>query len=59
MDFQMIFFILALSIRTPFFGLTTSWKEIMRTLAEISEIGSIRGVARSSGHDKSIICKMG
>jgi transposase-like protein len=42
---------------TPFFGLTTPWEEVVRTLAQIPEKGSIRGVARSSGHDKSTICK--
>jgi hypothetical protein len=31
--------------------------EVCRTLAEIPEKGSIRGVARSSGHDKSTICR--
>jgi len=33
---------------TPFFGLTTPWNEVVRTLAQIPEKGSIRGVARSS-----------
>jgi len=42
---------------TPFFGLTTPWNEVVRTLAQIPEKGSIRGVARSSGHDKGTICK--
>ena len=42
---------------TPFFGLNTSMDEVCRTLAEIPEKGSIRGVARSSGHDKSTICR--
>jgi hypothetical protein len=41
----------------PFFGLTTPWEEVVRTLAEIPEKESIRGVAKSSGHDKSTICK--
>jgi diaminopimelate decarboxylase len=37
--------------------LTTPWEEVVRTLAQIPEKGSIRGIARSSGHDKSTICK--
>jgi hypothetical protein len=31
--------------------------EVCRKLAEIPGKGSIRGVARSSGHDKSKICR--
>ena len=31
--------------------------EVCRTLAQIPEKGSIRGAARSSGHDKSTICR--
>lgn len=42
---------------TLFFGLNTSMDEVCRTLAAIPEKGSIRGVARSSGHDKSTICR--
>jgi hypothetical protein len=42
---------------TPFFGLNISMDEVCRTLAQIPEKGSIRGVARSSGHDKSTIYK--
>jgi hypothetical protein len=34
--------------------LTTPWNEVVRTLAQIPEKGSIRGVARSSGHDKAL-----
>jgi diaminopimelate decarboxylase len=37
--------------------LTTPWDEVVRTLAQIPEKGSICGVARSSGHDKGTICK--
>ena len=33
------------------------WNEVVRSLAQIPEKGSIRGVARSSGHDKGTICK--
>ena len=39
-----------------FFRLTTPWEEVVRTLVQIPEKGSIRGIARSSGHDKSTIC---
>jgi hypothetical protein len=42
---------------TPFFGLTSSWEKVVRTLSQISEKGSDRGVARSRGHDKGTICK--
>ena len=42
---------------TPFFGLHTPIDEVCRTLAQIPEKGSIRGAARSSGHDKSTICR--
>lgn len=41
---------------TPFFGLTTPWEEVARTLALLPEKGSIRGVARATGHDKNAIC---
>jgi hypothetical protein len=37
---------------TPFLGLNTSMDEVCRTLAQIPEKGSIRGVARISDHDK-------
>ena len=42
---------------TPFFGLHTPIDEVCRTLAQIPEKGSIRGAARSSGHDKGTICR--
>jgi len=42
---------------TPFFGLHTPIDEVCRTLAQIPEKGSIRDAARSSGHDKSMICR--
>jgi len=42
---------------TPFFGLHTPMDEVCRTLAQIPEKGSIRSAARSSGHDKSTICR--
>ena len=35
---------------TPFFGLQTPRQEILRTLAMIPEKGSLRGVARATGH---------
>jgi transposase-like protein len=41
---------------TMFFGLNTSTKEVLDTLAMLPEKGSIRGVARASGHDKNTIC---
>jgi len=34
------------------FVLITSWDEVLRTLAMLSEKGSIRGVARATGHDQ-------
>ena len=43
---------------TPFFGLNTSIDEVCRTLALIPEKGSIRGVARASGHSISTVCKV-
>jgi len=49
--------VLARRVERRFFGLTTPWNEVVRTLAQIPEKGSIRGVARSSGHDKGTICK--
>lgn len=42
---------------TVFFGLDTPWEEVLRTLAMIPEKGSIRGVARATGHDKNTICR--
>ena len=42
---------------TPFFNLNTSTDEVLRTLALLPEKGSIRGVARSTGHDKNAICR--
>ena len=42
---------------TPFFGLKTPRKEILRSLAIIPEKGSIRGVARATSHGKNTICK--
>lgn len=42
---------------TPFFGLNTSIDEVCRTLALIPEKGSIRGVARASGHSISTVCR--
>ncbi len=41
---------------TPFFDLNTSMDEVLRTLALLPEKGSIRGVARATGHDKNAIC---
>jgi len=41
----------------PFFNLNTSMDEVLRTLALLPESGSIRGVARSKGHDKNAICR--
>jgi len=40
---------------TVFFELNTSEEEILRTLAMIPEKGSIRGVARATGHRGSQI----
>jgi len=42
---------------TVFFGLNVPREEVLRTLAMIPEKGSIRGVARATGHDKNTICK--
>jgi hypothetical protein len=42
---------------TPFFGLNTSMDEVCRALEQIPEKGSIRGVGRSSDHDKGMICR--
>ena len=42
---------------TACFGLETSEEEVLRTLALIPEKGSIRGVARATGHSKDTICK--
>ena len=42
---------------TLFFGLSTPWDEVLRTLAMLPEKGSIRGVARATGHDKDAICR--
>jgi transposase-like protein len=42
---------------TIFFNLVTPKEEVLRTLAMISEKGSIRGAARATGHDKSAICR--
>lgn len=40
---------------TPFFDLKTHRKEVLRTLAMFPEKGSIRGVARASGHSKDTV----
>ena len=42
---------------TIFFGLNTPYGEVLRTLALLPEKGSIRGVARVTGHDKNTICR--
>lgn len=42
---------------TVFFGLDTPEEEVLRTLAMIPEKGSIRGVARATGHSKDTICR--
>ncbi|MDD3041970.1 MAG: hypothetical protein PHW56_03380 [Methanosarcinaceae archaeon] len=42
---------------TIFFGLDTPQDEVIRTLAMIPEKGSIRGVARATGHDKDTISR--
>ena len=42
---------------TPFFSLNTPKEEVLRTLALLPEKGSIRGVARATGHDKNTICR--
>jgi transposase-like protein len=41
---------------TIFFGLRTPVDEVLRTLAMLPEKGSIRAVARATGHDKNTIC---
>jgi hypothetical protein len=43
---------------TVFFGLDIPQEEILRTLATIPEKGSIRGVARATGHSKDTICRI-
>ncbi|MDD3247335.1 MAG: hypothetical protein PHF18_10900 [Methanosarcina sp.] len=40
---------------TVFFGLNTPDDEFLRTLAMIPEKGSIRGVARATGHSKETV----
>ncbi len=40
---------------TPFFELKTAREEVTRTLAMFPEKGSIRGVARASGHSKDTV----
>lgn len=40
---------------TVFYQMKTPRKEILRTLALFPEKGSIRGMARASGHDKNVI----
>ncbi|MDP2788818.1 MAG: hypothetical protein Q8O46_02065 [bacterium] len=40
---------------TPFFELKTPREEVLRTLAMFPEKGSIRGVARASGHTKNTV----
>lgn len=40
---------------TVFYQMKTPKKEILRTLALFPEKGSIRGMARASGHDKNVI----
>jgi len=42
---------------TIFFELNTSDEEVLRTIAMIPEKGSIRGVARATGHSKDTICR--
>ncbi len=42
---------------TPFFGLKASREEVVRTLAMLPEKGSIRGVARASGHTPNTIIR--
>ncbi|MDY6932550.1 MAG: hypothetical protein SVJ22_11635 [Halobacteriota archaeon] len=42
---------------TLFFGLETPQEEILRTLSMVPEKGSIREVARATGHDKNTICR--
>ena len=40
-----------------FFGLNTSREEVLRTLAIIPVMGSIREAARAAHHDKNTICR--
>lgn len=40
---------------TPFFGLNTPREEILRVLALLPEKGSIRGLARATGHKQDTI----
>ena len=40
-----------------FFGLDTPEEEVLRTLAMLPDKGSIRGVARATGHSKNTICR--
>ncbi len=42
---------------TMFFGLNTPREEVLRTLAMIPIMGSIREAARASYHDKNTICR--
>jgi len=42
---------------TIFFGLNTPEEEVLKVLAQLVEKGSIRGVARSTKHDKNTICR--
>ena len=42
---------------TVFFGLDTPEEEVLRTIAILPEKGSIRGVARATGHSKDTICR--
>jgi len=42
---------------TPYFGLSTPAKEVVRTLAMIPEKGGIRGTARANGHDKDTVSR--
>ncbi|BBL63429.1 hypothetical protein [Methanosarcina mazei] len=42
---------------TIFFELNTPDEEVLRTIAMLPEKGSIRGVARATGHGKDTICR--
>jgi transposase-like protein len=42
---------------TTFFGLKASREEVIRTLAILPEKGSIRGVARASGHTPNTVIR--
>jgi transposase-like protein len=42
---------------TPFFGLNTPREEVLRVLAMLPEKGSIRGLARATGHKQDTIAK--